>query len=197
LTGDQSLKDVAVRTADRLLTDEDPPGNWKAYPPADPVSGRIHPRHAYWWGRPMWMVYRATGDTKYLDCCRRGARWYVDAMRTDGGIFRNTDPGFKTPSFGHATSGIACAAIYWHELDKEFGDTEWRLPMLKALRFCRSVQFVNVRDENLRGAILEKVLPPDGTDAPPWHLRDIGTFFYVQAVARVMKDTPDILRSSI
>ena len=193
LSGDGSLRDVALRTADRLLADEAPEGNWQSYPPADPVTGTIHPRHAYWWGRPMWMVHRATGDARYLDCCRRSARWYVHAMRTDGGLFRNTGPGFITPSFGHAMSGIACAAILWSDLVREYGDTEWREPIRRALNFCRSLQFVHAADENLQGAILEKALPPDGTDAPQWYLRDIGTFFYVQAVCGVLRDIPDLV----
>jgi hypothetical protein len=193
LTGDDSLKDVAVRTANRLLADEDPGGNWKAYPPANPISGVIHPRHAYWWGRPMWMVHKATGESRYLDCCRRSAAWYIRAMRSDGGLFRDTGADFNTPSFGHATSGIACAAILWTDLVREFGDTEWRDSIRKALHFCRSVQFTHAEDPNLQGAILEKVVPPRGTDAPPWYLRDVGTFFYVQAVCRVLKDMPALL----
>ena len=193
LADDDSLKQVASRTADRLLQDEDPPGNWKSYPPAHPVTGIIHPRHAYWWGRPMWMVYKETGDTRYLDCCHRSAEWYVNAMRSDGGLFRNTGPGFKTPSFGHATSGIACASILWMDLIREFGETAWREPLQRALTFCRSVQFTRAGDPDLQGAILEKVLPPDGSDRPPWYLRDVGTFFYVQAVCLAIRDHEELL----
>ena len=193
LTGRSELAQVAVKIADRLLADEKPSGNWVAYPPADRDTGLIHPRHAYWWGRPLWMVYRETGDTRYLECARRSAQWYVSAMRTDGGLFRHTDAAFKTPSFGHATSGIACAAILWLELVREFGDEQWLEPARKALAFCRSVQFVNAADKNLEGSILEKVVHPAGSDAPPWYLRDVGTFFYIQAVALALKDVPDAL----
>lgn len=193
LTGDDSLKDVAVRTADRLLRDENPEGNWKAFPPAKVDTGVIHPRHAYWWGRPLWMVHRATGDERYLDACRRSARWYANAMREDGGLFRKTGPDFKTPSFGHATSGIACAAIFWLDLVREYGDDEWHESIRKALSFCRSVQFTRTTDVNLQGAILEKVVHPAGSDAPPWYLRDVGTFFYVQAVCQALRDRPEIL----
>jgi len=193
LTGDESLKAVAVRTADRLLADENPEGNWKAYPPANVVSGNIHPRHAFWWGRPMWMVHKVTGAQRYLDCCRRSAAWYAHAMRSDGGLFRNTGPDFKTPSFGHATSGIACAAQLWNDLVREFGDAEWKEALGRSLRFCRSVQFTRAKDPNLQGAILEKALPPGGTDAPPWYLRDVGTFFYVQAVCSVLRDAPELI----
>lgn len=193
VAGDDSLRQVAVRTADRVLQDEDPPGNWKTYPPANASKGIIHPRHAYWWGRPLWMVYKETGQQKYLDACRRSCAWYVKAMRTDGGIFRITDPDFKTPSFGHATSGAACAAIMWLDMAREFGDRQWDAPLRTALSFCRSMQFSKASDPDLQGAVLEKVLPPDGSDAPPWQLRDIGTFFYVQAVCLALKEVPQFL----
>lgn len=192
-TGDESLKAVAVRTAERLLADEDPAGNWKAFHPAKPESGVIHPRHAYWWGRPMWMVHQATGASKYSDACRRSAQWYVNAMRRDGGMFRETDGEFNTTSFGHAASGIACAAILWLDLKREYGDTEWDEPIRRALGFCRGVQFTQARDENLQGAILEKVLPPKGSDRPPWRLRDVGTFFYIQALVMALRDAPELL----
>jgi hypothetical protein len=52
------------------------------------------------------------------------------------------------------------------------------------------VQFTNPSDENLRGAILEKILPPDGTDASPYHLRDLGTIFFVQAAALMLSAPP-------
>jgi hypothetical protein len=193
LSGDEKLKRVAVGIAERLLKDESPAGNWKAYPPCFPDTGICHPRHAYWWGRPLWMVHQLTGDARLLECCRRSAQWYVSAMRLDGGLFRDTGPDFKTPSFGHATSGIACAAILWADLIKNYGDTQWIEPLKRALSFCRSVQFTNASDSNLKGAILEKVLPPNGSDAPPWYLRELGTFFYVQAACQIVRDIPEVL----
>jgi len=69
----------------------------------------------------------------------------------------------------------------------------WKDAIRRALGFCRSVRFTQARDENLQGGILEKVLPPNGSDEPPWYLREIGTFFYVQAVCRVLGDRPDLL----
>ncbi len=194
LTGDEALKDVAIRTADRLLLDENPDGNWLCYPPAKPWNGDIHPRHAFWWGRPCWMVHQATGAQCYLDLCRRSARWYVGAMRSDGGLFRNTGPQFKTDSFGHATSGIACAVMLWSDLAREYGDTEWNESIRKGLSFCRSVQFTKANDSNLQGAVLEKVLFPAGSDALPWYLRELGTFFYVQALCQVIRDQPELLQ---
>ncbi len=41
--------------------------------------------------------------------------------------------------------------------------------------FCAQMQFTSPADPNLRGAILEKVLPPDGSDRSPYHVRDLGT----------------------
>ena len=180
LTGDESLKQVALETAERLLADEDPPGNWVNYTPANKLAGDIHPRHGYWCGRPMWMVYKETGDQRFLDCCRRSAQWYVNAMRADGGLFRNTGSNFNTPSFGHATSGIAGAAVLWAELIREFGDEEWKEPLVRALAFCRSVQFTNPEDKNLEGAILEKVLPP----VAPTHRPGICVMWVPSSISR-------------
>ena len=50
------------------------------------------------------------------------------------------------------------------------------------------MQFTKVADPNLKGAILEKVLKPDGTDRLPYYVRDLGTIFYVQALALALKD---------
>ena len=41
----------------------------------------------------------------------------------------------------------------------------------------------------LRGAILEKVLPPDGTDRSPYHIRDLGTIFFVIAAEKYLELT--------
>lgn len=193
LTGDTAFLNVAVKTAQRLVRDEDPPGNWKLYPPANPVSGTIHPRHAYWWGRPMWMLSQATGDQRYLNVCRRSADWYTKAMRTDGGLFRHTGPNFETPSFGHATSGICGAAVLWHDLIREYGESRWAPYLVKALRFTESVQFRDSADPNLEGAVLEKILPPRKSDRPPWYLRELGTVFYVQALSLCLLDIPDTI----
>lgn len=197
LTGDGEFLNAAVQIAKRLLADEDPPGNWAKYPPNDAVHRICHPRTAYWWGRPMWMVSKAGGDGRFLDCARRAARWYVGAMRLDGGLFRDTGPDFKSPSFGHATSGIACASILWLELAQEFGDTVWDEPLARALRYCHGMQFADAADPNLEGAILEKVMAPNGNDAPPWYLRDIGTFFYMQAASRVLHERPQVLERRV
>lgn len=182
-TGKDAFRRIFYETADRLLRDEDPPGNWISYAPCSAKGGHIHPRHAYWWGLPMIAAYEDSGETKYLDCAIRAGQWYLNAQRRDGGLFRRTYTDFRTDSFGHATSGIACAAILWQGLHRVTGDSRWLEPIDLALRFCVSMQFIRPEDPNLAGAILEKVLPPDGTDHSPYHIRDLGTIFFVKAAA--------------
>ncbi len=49
------------------------------------------------------------------------------------------------------------------------------------------MQLTNPADPNLRGAIIEKILPPDGTDRNPIHLRDLATIFHIQAAATTLQ----------
>ena len=49
--------EIFFKTADRLLSDESPAGNWVCYPPCNRAAGRIHPRQAYWWGYPMFAAH--------------------------------------------------------------------------------------------------------------------------------------------
>lgn len=182
LSGDDGFRQIFFEVCDRLLKEEEPEGNWMRFVPCNYHIGRIHPRHAFWWGKPMIMAFEESGDQKYLDCAIRAANWYVKAQRADGGLFRGTYADFCTDSFGHSTSGIACAAIMWSELIKLTGDVKYQEPLEKALSFCMSVQFTDPSDMNLDGAILEKILPPDGTDRSPYYIRDLGTIFYIQAI---------------
>ena len=186
-TGERKFLEVFLEICERLLRDEDPPGNWVNYPPCYPVTGSIHPRHAYWWGRPMIYAFRETGDERYLACALRGGQWYEKAQRRDGGLIRNTYQDFSTDSFGHATSGICCAMILWQELEETLGEKLFQRPLELALEYCISMQFRQVSDPNLKGCILEKVLPPDGTDGSPYYIRDLGTIFFVQAVSRYLE----------
>jgi len=186
LSGQKQFRDAFYETAERLLNDEKPAGNWMKYPPCHEEKCLIHPRHAYWWGFPMFMAYQDSGDEKYLDCALRACRWYVSAQRQDGGLFRGTYEDFTTESFGHATSGIAAAMSMFLEAIHITGSEEFVLPLAKALAFCAKMQFSKVSDDNLQGAILEKVLPPDGTDRSPYYIRDLGTIFYAQAVAKIL-----------
>ncbi|NLS79666.1 MAG: hypothetical protein GXY76_20655 [Chloroflexi bacterium] len=181
--GDKGLETPFWETARRLLVEQDPPGNWIHFAPCNAITGNIHPRHAFWWGMPLIRAWQESGDATFLECARQSAQWYVRAQRHDGGLIRNTYLDFNTDSFGHETSGIACAAILWQRLKAAAGDDAFDGPTRLALDFGMRVQFTHPADENLRGAILSKVLPPDGSDRSPYHLRDLGTTFFVQAAS--------------
>lgn len=185
------FRDAFFEIADRLLQDEYPEGNWVNYTPCNKKTGSIHPRHAYWWGYPMFMAYEESGDRKYLDCALRSCRWYAKAQRVDGGLIRGTYLDFSTDSFGHATSGIASAIAMFCKAIRITKSDEFYQPLAKALSFCMKMQFTNPSDENLRGAILEKVLPPDGTDNSPYYIRDLGTIFFILGVCEILKLNKD------
>jgi hypothetical protein len=183
LTGDETFKQVAVGTAETLLLNESPPGNWIKYIPCNPDKGNIHPRHAFWWGTPMLDVYKVTGDERFYRCFLRSVEWYRRAMRKDGGFFRGTYSDFNTDSFGHATSGTACAVIGFIRYYMHTGDETIVEYIEKGLEYCLAMQFTNPADPNLKGAILEKVMRPDGTDRLPYNIRDLATIFFIQAAS--------------
>jgi rhamnogalacturonyl hydrolase YesR len=187
VTNDESLKTIAVETAETLLNAEGPSGNWIKYGPCCEANQTIHPRHAYWWGKPMLEVYKATEDERFLQCFYRSVDWYKQAMRKDGGIFRNTYTDFNTDSFGHAISGSASAVISFLEYYGHTGDKKILEYIEKGLKFCMKAQFTNPADLNLKGAILEKIISPDGTDRSPYHLRDLGSIFFIQAASLYIK----------
>ena len=85
-SGNGEFRQIAMETAETLLRDENPPGNWIKYIPCDKNSGKIHPRHAYWWGNLMLDLYRETGDEWFFAAFRRAADRYRKAIRTDGGL---------------------------------------------------------------------------------------------------------------
>lgn len=185
-TGNAEFRAIFYEVTNRLLRDEEPAGNWINYGPCNAATGMIHPRHAYWWGRPMIDAYRDTGDARYLACARRAGEWYQNAMRVDGGLFRSTRRDFNTDSFSHATSGIACAILLWAELWKETHDDAWLKSIRTAINFCLMMQFRNPGDPNLQGALIEGVEAPDGSDASPYYIRDLATVFFVQAASRLL-----------
>jgi len=187
LTGDESLKQIAVDAAEGLLKNENPPGNWIKYIPCDIKNGNIHPRHAYWWGMPMLEVYKATNDERFLECFFRSVEWYKQALRKDGGFIRGTYTDFNTDSFGHATSGSACAVIAFLKYYEHTGDKKIIEYIERGLAYCIKMQFTNPDDPNLQGAILEKILPPDGTDHNPYYIRDLGTIFFIQAASLYLR----------
>ncbi len=182
------LRAIFYEVAERLLREEDPPGNWIRFGPCNASTGMIHPRQAYWWGLPMIDAFHDSRDPRYLACARRAGQWYQNAMRLDGGLFRGTRRDFKTDSFSHATSGVACAVLLWAELWKETHDETWLESIRSGLNFCTMMQLRNVLDPNLQGAVIEGVEAPDGSDASPYYLRDIATLFFVQAASRVLID---------
>ncbi|MHA1651683.1 MAG: hypothetical protein ACTSYB_15940 [Candidatus Helarchaeota archaeon] len=192
LTKDDEYAEIFWELCEKLIQEEYPPGNWIRYLPCNSYTGAIHPRHAYWWGRPFLKAYKERKEEKYLAIATRAADWYVKAIRKDGGLFRNTYIDFSSDSFGHATSGVACAIIFWLDMKRITGTKKYDALIKKCLNFCLKMQFTNPKDENLRGCILEKVLPPwtfKGSDASPYYIRDLGTIFFIQAAAKYLTFT--------
>ena len=181
ITRDEKYKIVFWEIIDRLMKEENPPGNWIKYFPCNQRKGYIHPRHAFWWGVPFIRAYEETKDSNYLDIAIRCGEWYKKAVRVDGGLFRNTYLDYNTDSFGHATSGTACAAILWMELKKHAQKGEYNSYIRNSLVHCMNMQFTKPVDHNLLGCVLEKVLPPNGTDRNPYLIRDLATIFFIQA----------------
>lgn len=186
-TGDEAFRAVFFTVAERLLAEEGPPGNWIAFPPCDQVAGLIHPRHGYWWGRPMLAAWQASGDDRYLACARRVGHWYRRAQRLDGGLFRVTRRDFATTTTGTVTSGAMCAACLWGDLIRLGHGKPFRDPWQRAMRFAHAMQLTNPSNPALRGAVIESIEPPDGTDRPPFHVRDLATIFFVQAAAEAFR----------
>ncbi len=182
-TGHQPFLDAHVKVSRRLVADQRPRGNWIDYGPCHAAAGLFHPRQTYWWSLPLLESYRLTGDRQYLETVIASGEFLARAMRRDGGFFRGTYADFGTDSFGHAASGSACAAILFLGLFKATRESRWLELAQRALRFCMNMQLLDVKDQNLDGAVLEKVLPPDHTDASPYHIRDLGTIFFVIAAA--------------
>jgi hypothetical protein len=182
-TGEAKFLESHLKIADRLVADQNPPGNWVDYGPCNAKEMRFHPRHTYWWALPLIETFRRTNNASYLETAIAAGEFCRRAMRPDGGYFRGTYADFRTDSFGHATSGSASGAILFLELFKLTGERKWLDLATLAIDFCTRVQFREPEDSNLRGSILEKVLPPDGTDRSPYYLRDLGTIFFVMAGA--------------
>jgi hypothetical protein len=183
LLGEPIFKQIAIDTAETLLKNEYPAGNWLTYIPCNKALGAIHPRHAYWWGKSMLPMFKLTNQQKYYDCFMRSITWYKNAMRHDGGFIRRTYTDFNTDSLGHATSGSACAVISFLEYYQYSQDKDILQYIDRGLKYCMQMQFTEPADCNLKGAILEKILPPNGSDKSPYHIRDLGTIFFIQAAA--------------
>jgi len=185
-----------LEVADRLLQDEDPPGNWIKYYPCDPNAfgglGHIHPRHAWWWGYPMLSAYDATGGKKYLECGIRSGDWYIQNSTLDGAIYYHTTRNSKHLSFDFCTSAVGCAIIMWIDLWKKLKDEKYREAIGRGLGFLLGAQLgQDVEDRNLRGVFFERLNPTDGTEEPGFHVRDIATIFAAQAILKLLEASED------
>jgi hypothetical protein len=179
--------------SDRLLRDEDPPGNWMLYRPCFPElfegRGSIHARHAWWWGYPMLQAYDAFKEEKYLEAGIRAGDWYIHNSNLDGGYYYHiTREGHNHLSFDFSTSAVGCAVIMWCDLWQRLGDDKYLDAIQRALGFLLRAQFrQEVPDPNLRGAFFEGYLPPDGTMEPGFYLRDIATIFPARAMLTILE----------
>lgn len=184
----ERFREVFLAVADRLLQREAPSGNWVGYAPCNWKIGLLHPRQAFWWGRPLWMAWRETGQARYRDAFLRACRWYVQAMRRDGGILRRTYADGSSESFGHVTSATCCACMLFRDAAAEVGSDEFTSRLELGLRYAMSMQVTKPEDPNMQGVIIEKCLPPSQTDANPWRVRDLGTTFFVTAATQLLRD---------
>ena len=188
-TGRKKYLDIHLNVSETLVRDQRPRGNWVDYGPCDPKRMMFHPRHTYWWGKPLLDSYYASGNEEFLKTAIASGEFTLKGLRYDGGwirglVLEREEPlCFNTQSFGHATSGSACAAIFFMDLYAETNDGKWKESAELALEYCMRLQVRQADDSNMQGVIIEKVLYPDGTDTNPYHIRDLGTIFFVQAAA--------------
>ena len=101
-------------------------------------------------------------------------------------MFRHTDAQFQTSTFGQVSSGSACAAILWLELYSVTHDAGLLQLIERALRFVAGSQLANATNPELLNAVVENSNAPGRTDASPYHLRDIASSFYVQAISMLL-----------
>jgi hypothetical protein len=172
---------IFFATADRLLKEEEAPGHWSHFAPGV-RSPYGNPRQSFWWGAPMIAAFQESNDKRYLDCAKRVGDWYLHMTRDEADPFH----GSLRPSPGIDTSGMACAASLWLDLFQETKDERWMSAAHRALRYCLNMQFREVQDPNLKGAFIEQVLPPNGSDRSPFYVRDIATIFFVQAACKLL-----------
>lgn len=186
-THDKKYLDVHVKVSETLLADQRPAGNWIDYGPCDAERNMFHPRHTYWWGKPLLDTYHKTRREEFLETAVASGEFTLQALRADGGWMRGLfllgehPLRFNTSCFDHATSGSACAAIFFMELYEETGDKKWLAGAERAIEYCMRMQVKKVKDPNMQGVIIEKVLYPDGTDRNPYQIRDLGTIFFIMA----------------
>jgi rhamnogalacturonyl hydrolase YesR len=192
-----SYLQIFREVSDRLLSDEDPPGNWIKYKPCDPDvfdgRGSIHARHAWWWGYPMLQAYDAFQEQKYLDAAIRAGDWYIHNSNLDGGYYYHTTrEDHNHLSYDFSTSAVGCAVIMWCDLWHRLNDERYLIAIESALGFLLRAQFnQDVSDPNIKGAYFEGYLPPDGTMEPGFYLRDIATIFSTRALLTIIETYPE------
>ncbi len=186
-TGDKKYLEIHTKVSETLVQDQRPKGNWVDYGPCDGDRMLFHPRHTYWWGKPLLDTYRKTARKEFWQTALDSGEFTLKALRTDGGwirgLFLISDDSlcFNTQCFGHSTSGSACSAIFFMELHNQTKDGKWLDGAERAIDYCLRMQIREATDPNMQGVIIEKVLYPDGTDRNPYHIRDLGTIFFAQA----------------
>ncbi len=178
--------------SDRLLREEDPPGNFMKYAPCKPSAfggeGHIHPRHAWWWGYPMLTAYDAFKEEKYLKAGIRACDWYLDNVSLDGACYYHNSLKGRHLSFDFCTSAVGCAVIMWVDLWKRTRQEKYRNAIEASLGFLLKAQFrQDVPDRNIRGAFFEGLYVPDGTMNQGYYFRDIATIFSARAMLEVLK----------
>ncbi len=182
VSGNKRFRDVFLGLAERLLRDEDPPGNWIAYTPNSKEKGFIHARHAWWWGGPMADAFEETKDERFFDCFRRACDWCVWAQNVDGGMHYATYIDRNKPSFSLCSSAVGCSLIIWKRYQKMTGESRYDEAVKKAIDYLLKVQLLNVEDENLRGAFFESIGPNNNSDRIEIYLRDLATIFAIRGL---------------
>jgi len=183
--------------ADRLLRDEDPPGNWMRYQPCQPQAfdglGQIHPRHAWWWGGyPMLAAYDAFKDEKYLQCAVRTAGWYIENSSLDGAVYYHNTRNGRHLSFDFCVSAAGCAGTLYADLWKRTRQAKYGAALERTLGFLMRTQFgQGVADPNLRGGFFEGLQPPDGSGRQQYYVRDISTAFAARAMLEALRAVPE------
>lgn len=189
-TGDAKYLDLHVKVSERLIADQRPAGNWVDYAPCNADKMCFHPRHTYWWGKPLLDTYHKTNRKEFLETAIASGEFTLQALRADGGwirglfLVRDNPLYFNTSCFDHVTSGSACASIFFMELYDETKDKKWLEAAEKAIGYCMRMQVKKAEDPNMQGVIIEKVVSPDGTDKNPYHIRDLGTIFFITAATK-------------
>ncbi len=183
VSGDERFLEVFLGLAERLLSEEEPAGNWIGYTPNSKSKGFIHARHAWWWGYPMADAFEQTKDERFFDCFERACDWYVWAQNIDGGMHYSTYIDRNKPSFGLCSSAVGCALIMWRRYKDMTGEDRYAEAVEKGIDYLLRVQLLNVEDENLRGAFFESIGPNENSDRIEIYLRDLATIFAIRGLS--------------